>query len=281
MRTATVAAVVFAATFVAIGIVGLIVGDFVPIWDPVPKGLPARTALAYLIAVISLTAGLGLLWRRTASIGSRVLCASVLVWFVLFRIPVILRAPSVEVVWEGCGETAVILAAAWIVYAEFASDRDRRWLGFAVGERGERFARALYGLALLPIGLSHLVYLKQTAALVPAWLPAHATWAYLTGCAYLAAGVAVLIGILAPLAAALSALQMGLFTLLVWVPVLVRGHPDASQWSEGLDSWALTVAAWVVAASYHSYPAVRSVHEPVLSRQELVSRSEYDPIDRR
>ena len=253
MRIASVGHAVFAATMIALGILGLINGDFIQVWQA-PKGLPGRQLLAYVAACISLACGVGLLWQRSAALAARVLLAAFLLLTLLFKARFVFLQPTVEGTYQSLGENAVLVAGAWVLYAWFATDWDRQHLGFATGDRGVRIASVLYALAMIAFGLSHFAYLNLTAPLVPAWLPWHVGWAYFTGCTYLAAGVAMLIGVCARLAAVLSTAQMAGFTLLVWVPMMVTGHVSAFQQGEFVVSCALTAAGWVVADSYRGIP---------------------------
>jgi uncharacterized membrane protein len=251
MRIVSMGHVVFAATMIALGIMGLIMGDFTVVWQPVPNGVPARVGLAYLCAFVSVATGMGLLARRTATPAARVLLASLLLWLVVFRAPGLLGGLTVDVYWAVC-KAAVMVAAAWVLYVWFASDWDRQRLDFATGHSGLRIARA-------PFGIAHFAYVQHTASLVPGWLPAHVAWTYFTGGAFIAAGVAVLVGVCARLAAALSTLQMGMFLLLVWIPVVAAGSITAFQWDETVVTGARTAAAWVVTDSYRGIPWLRVV----------------------
>jgi len=243
-----------AATLSGIGLAGLAGGRFNSIWQGVPVGLPGRATLAWLCAGVSLACGLGLLVPRAAAAAARFLLIWLTLWLLLIKGPPLIASPAKEVLYESAGETAVLVACVWVLYARLARAWDARHVRFAVGAGGVRLARALYALAMIAFGLSHVIYVRLTAPLVPAWLPGHVLWAYLTGAAYIAAAVAILTGVLSRLAAALCALQMALFTLLVWVPPLAAGHAAAGQWNELGVSSALTAAACVLADSFRGAP---------------------------
>jgi uncharacterized membrane protein len=238
----------FASGMIGLGILGLSVGDFALQWQPVPAGIPGRTVLAYLSAVFMLAAGIGLLYRPTVRLSVRLLLPYLILWLLL-KIPGVLAAPGVEATWLGLGEIAALLAGGWILFARHADLPAGSALAFATGARGTRRARMLFGLALLPVGLSHLVYPAETRAFVPAWLPARGGWAMLTGVGQMAAGLGVLFSVL-PLAAAVAeGAMLTIFTLLVWVPAIAAAPAARVPWTAALISWAIAGAAWVVAGS--------------------------------
>lgn len=253
LRIAGMGHVLFALSMIAIGIVGLVNTRLSPVWDGVPRDMPQAT-LARLCALIALGSGIGLLIERTGVYAARVLLAWLLLWLLVFKVRYIVMAPWAEVSYQDCGETAVVIAAAWVLYAWFAGDWDKRRLGFATGTTGVRIARVFYGLALIAFGLSHLVYFNLTAPLIPGWLPWHPFWAYFTATAFLAAATAILVGVAARLAATLSALQIGVFLALVWIPRVVTGHANNFQQGEFIITGVLTASAWVVADSYRGLP---------------------------
>jgi len=254
IRFASPGHLAFAVTMIALGIMGFVTRDFSQLWQPVPKWVPGRTALVFLCALISLGSGIGLVVRRWAPMAARVLLVALVVWLLVFRLPNLFYEHPVVLVGWTFGATAVMAAAAWVLYVWFAPERDPAHPGILADATGLRIARTLYGLSMIPFGLAHFMYLDATTVLIPEWLPGHVALAYLTGAAFIAAGLAVCVGVLAYPAAALSALQMGLFTLIVWVPRMLTGNVTDFQRGEFVSSCALTAGAWVVAESYRARP---------------------------
>ena len=84
MRYKRPAQIAFATAMIALGVLGLVSGDFGGIWRFAPAWIPARQALAYLSSVVMLAGGVGLLAKRTETLAARALFPC-LVLFALFR----------------------------------------------------------------------------------------------------------------------------------------------------------------------------------------------------
>src|ERR1700675_31952 len=245
-RSQQPALTLFAVGMIGLGILALVYGDFALVWQPVAPWIPGRTVLAYASGLIMLLGGVGLLFRATAACAVRILFPYLIVWLLL-KVPALVVAPQMEAVWLGFGELAVLLTGGWVLFATLAGLREGSPLTFATGENSIRLARMLFAVSLLPIGLSHLVYVKQTAEFVPAWLPYRVGWAYLTGVGQIACGLGVLFSILPRVAARAEAGMLSVFTLLVWAPAILAAPKTRLPWTAFFISWAIASAAWVVA----------------------------------
>jgi uncharacterized membrane protein len=247
------ARVAFAAGLAGIGVHSLVSGDYALQWQPVPPSLPLRAVVVYASGSLQVACGAGLLIRRTAALSSLVLAAFLGVWLLLTTVPPVVMTPLVEVTWLNLGQVAVLVAGAWVLYATRNGSGAPKPAALT-GERGVRLARLLFGIALPAIGVSHFTYLDQAVALVPAWLPDRVGWACFTGAAHIAAGLGVLFGVYARLAATLWAGMIGVFTVAVWIPAVAAAGAARFQWSEFVLSWVIAAGAWVVADSYAGIP---------------------------
>ena len=241
-----------AAVMIGLGIRGLVYADFASVWQRIPIAhLPARMFFVYACALVELATGIGLLLRRALPAAAGILAAYLLLWAVLLKLPAVIYAPGMEATWLGFGEIAVILAGAWVLHALHPGNAVARGQGFAAAPRGLRGARLLFVLALPMIGLSHFVYVRQTVGFIPAWIPWPTAWAWLTGGASIATGLALLFAVWPRLAATLEAAMLSAITLLVWLPGVVAA-PGNDSWTPLLMSTAIASGAWVVADSYRA-----------------------------
>lgn len=247
LRRVGVGHLLFALSFAVIGAISLMARDFLLNQQPVPQAIPWREALACVSALLMLLPGLGLLLAPSARLSALVLTAFVLLWVLALQIPRVLAHPLIEASWLGLGEDASLVAGGWVIYCAVAGRSDA----------GLRVARVLFGLALVPIGLSHFFYLKMAADLVPAWMPLRVPLTGLGGAGHIAAGLAIAFGVVPRLAATLEAIMESLFTLICWVSAVAATPASREAWVNLFISTALSAAAWAVAESYAKRENVR------------------------
>ena len=228
----------------AMAMVCLAWGDFDP-GQPVPKGFPDRSALAYGAAAFMLIAGAAVLWRRTAAWGAAALTAYYALIVVMLMNGAVVLVHSAEFgAYSGGAEQLAIAAGGLIVYAANAR------IDTALAARLTRLGQMVFGVCALLFGGAHFFYLNLTVPLVPKWLPpSQEFWAYATGVGHIAAGVAILTGVQACLAAILLTAMFASFTPLVHAPILLADPSSYVNWTENALNIALIGAAWVVADS--------------------------------
>lgn len=235
---------VYGLGVMALALVCLAWGDF-DLGQPVPKGFPERALLAYAAAVFMLVAGAAVEWRQTAARAAAALSLYyALVVVILMNGRVVLAHATEFGSYSGAAEQLSLAAGGLIIYATSAR------IDAARAARLTRLGQLTFGVCALLFGGAHFFYMGLTVPLVPQWLPpSQEFWAYATGIGHIAAGVAILTGVQARLAAILLTAMFAAFTPLVHVPLLLADPGSRVNWSENALNIALTGAAWVVADS--------------------------------
>jgi len=229
---------------IALGLVCFAFGDFHP-GQPVPKDFPERTALAYAVAAFMFVAGVAVEWRRTTARAAAALTAYFALIVVLVMNGRILIAHYEQFgPYESLAIQLSIAAGGLIVFAASAD------IDAGLASRLTRWSQIAFGVCALIFGVAHFVYMDLTAPLVPKWLPpSQEFWGYATGLCHIAAGVAILTGVQARLAAILLTVMFALFTPMVHLPMLFADPSSHWIWNENAINVALIGAAWVVADS--------------------------------
>jgi uncharacterized membrane protein YphA (DoxX/SURF4 family) len=235
---------VYSAGVIGLGIVELIFAAFAEVWIPVSAHLPGYHILVWAVAGALIAAGLAINWPRTARIAAVALAAVFALGMLATELAPAVARPAVWGNWQAVAESAAMALGAVLAYALSPGVSETRSASLT------RIARWAFGVCLLVFGVSHFAYAKFTASLVPAWLPpSQLFWAYATGLAQLAAGLAMLSGIQARLAAILLTAMYVIFGLLVHIPSVIAHPASHDNWAENAINLVLTGAAWVLADS--------------------------------
>jgi uncharacterized membrane protein YphA (DoxX/SURF4 family) len=217
-----------AAGLVGFGLIGLTFNHLIDGLQP----FEVRNPWIWLNGAVLVLGGLGLAWSRTAAKTALALWA--LVTLLLFAHgPAVAAAPGDVTRWVSAFEVLGLLSACMLIAAP--------------GRAPSRLAaRVAVGLMLIVFGAVHWMYVGAIAGMIPDWMPGRALWPWVTGAANIAAGLALVSGVLARPASALVGVMFASWILLVHTPRLLAAPGDRSEWVACALAFALTGVVWTV-----------------------------------
>jgi uncharacterized membrane protein YphA (DoxX/SURF4 family) len=230
---------VYGGAAIFLGVLGVVSGDFATAWQNVGPNVPLRAPLAYLTAVIEFAGGVALLFPRTARIGALALTAVYSVFTLIWAPKAFVNLGNFDPIGNVFEEFSLV-AAGLVLCAIFSP------AGSSMARRRNFFV-LLFGICPISFGIVHIIDMPGLLGAIPAWLPpARMFWAYATTIGFFAAAVAILTGIMAPLAARLLTAEIVIFELLFWIPNVYNGPKIHFNWAGNGISIAIAGAAWVV-----------------------------------
>ena len=270
---------VYGGAAIFLGLLGVVSRDFATSWQNVGPDVPLRVPLAYLTALIELAAGIALLVPRTARAAALTLTGLYSVFTLIWLSKSFANLGNFDPIGNVFEEFSLV-AAGLVLCANFSP------AGSSLA-RLRQFFVLLFGLCPISFGIVHIVDMPGLLNWIPAWLPpGKMFWAYATTLGFFAGAVAILTGIMAPLAARLVTAEIIVFELLVWIPGLWAPSRNHFIWSGNAISLAMIGAAWVVSDSISAAattPSPRKIHRrnnhPRLSISLVLNlRSRLTPI---
>jgi hypothetical protein len=242
VKTPLYSRVVLGASAVLFGVVALMWHD-ADTWQNLHHiwSLPFGIIIGECLMAAQIAGGIGTSYPRTARSASVVL-GIVYLCFSLACVPDIIAAANVYDKYGGSFFLFFSMVCGAIALYAATEANAARAVVFG------RVARIGLGVCAISFTLGQALLLRDTAQLVPKWIPpSKMFWAVLTTVAFALAAIAILTNRQARLAMRLIALMLALFGLLVWVPHLAA-HPEAHfNWSEFALTCLTAGASWMVA----------------------------------
>jgi uncharacterized membrane protein len=230
-------AAVFAIGLAAIAAQNFIVNDFVTELQPVPAGIAGRTVLAYVNGALLLAATASAVLNFRVRLAALFTTELLALWTILLHLPRVIAHPDAGNAWTPALEIFAMAGAALMLTALSPHDGalSREW-NLRLDRVGTTGLLCL-ALTLPGFGVLHFIYWQYVASVIPAWIPCHTFWAYFTGVAHVAAGIAIVMSFappfrrLAHLAATLWALMTGLWVVLLHVPRALTHMDTRPEWT--------------------------------------------------
>ncbi len=241
------ARIVFGICLLFFGIEYLVHGRFLPGLPPAPPWTPGGPALASIVGIVLLVAAASIAVGIRAAWGA----ISVAILFLLcafvygLHLHAILQDGNVR---TGAFEALGISGAAFVLASRLFPLPARTSPGTDLVRNTDLVGRILFAVSMLVFGEQHFQYVAFVATLIPRWLPLHIFLTYFTGACFVAAGLAIGINILRPLAAGMLGAMFLSWYLLLHLPRVFNQPHNNDEWVSATVALIFAAGSFAIAS---------------------------------
>jgi len=214
---------------------------------PVLPFVPAIPLLVCLVGIALLAAGLSIAVNPRPRLAAILLGLFFLLWVVVLFVPKAIARP-LDLNIRTCVFEAMAIGAAALTLAGCVPVKEPgSTVGSSLLDKLIASGPYLFAISSIVFGITHFLIPQFIASLVPAWVPGGLFWAYLTGTAFIAAGISIATGVMARWGAFWLGVMFFLWFLVLHAPrVVIHPHTPA-EWSSAFIALGMCGGCWILA----------------------------------
>jgi uncharacterized membrane protein YphA (DoxX/SURF4 family) len=246
--------VLFGIPFVAFGVQYFIYGRFAGGLPPAPTWTPGAPATAYVLGALLIAAGATIAASAAIAADAKSRLSATLLGILLFVCVLLMfiATPS-AILHDGTARTRALeplalAGAAWVLAGSLSAPPDARSRDAAT-DKLSTAGRLIFGASMVVFGIQHFMYGQFVAMLVPSWLRWHIFWTYFFGVALIAAGISIVTGIQARVAAILLGVMFLLWVVVLHAPRVAASPHNGDEWSSLFVAIAICGSCFIIAAA--------------------------------
>ena len=187
-----------------------------------------HVALVYAYGAVLFLAGACIVFEKKCLQVSLLLGTLLLLIFCFYFVPYEFIATSTYMqlgAWENAAKELALAGGAFIIAGCCRKHDEGRLFGFL--KKLIPLGAVFFPLTILNFGILHFLYAREAAGYIPAWVPDHLFWMYLTGSALIASSTAIILKIMPRLAAALLGTMIFIWVVILHIPKVIAAlHGD-------------------------------------------------------
>jgi uncharacterized membrane protein len=235
-----------ALAMIAFGIQHFIYLEFMTrVFAPLPVWIPAHSVFAVFAGILLCLTGAAIIQKTKACLLCLTLAGTILIMFLIFQLPNLIANLGNPILWTNAGKALVLAGANLIVAGSIASSAPSRFSKLA--EPMMLLGKiSLAGFFILA-AILHFLYADFVATLIPNWIPAPLFWTYFAAVALIAGALGMFIPRTEFYAAALSALMIFLWVILLHAPRALADLHNANETTAFFEALTMCGASILIA----------------------------------